>query len=178
MKLENPAEEKLAAIVLAAPVDSPAVADFTTPNIDAGCLTPDRADAIKAHFLALKTGDSRFDSLMAILPEAKRFAAENGATFYVIHAPIYVDEFEVGEHVFGIREACEIMFPKASWANTPGDPRLAWNIDASVDPNGEVFLTRVDDILREVGLTRPDVFRKINVHLTDQPAMTIGPAKD
>lgn len=178
MKLENPAEEKLAAMIRAARPGDAYHAELISGFAQGNELPELRVREITDYATALKTDDPRFDSLMAILPEAKRFAAENRMTYYVIHAPIYVDEYEVGEHVFGTREACEIMFPKAAWANTAGDPRLAWNIDASVDPNGEVFLTRVDDILREVGLSRPDVFRKINVHLTDQPEMTVGPVNE
>jgi hypothetical protein len=165
MKLLNPAEEKLAAVVLNLPAEHEDIDRFAAGNIEAGCLTRERADAVRAWAASTKTGDSRFDSLIAILPDAKRCAAEHGVTICVLHAPIYVDEFEIGEHVYGARDACEIMYPKREGMNDPADPRLAWHIDATVEPNGEVFFTRVDDILGEVALKREDVVRKINVQV-------------
>jgi hypothetical protein len=83
----------------------------------------------------------RQQSLFDILDRAVADAAQASVPIYVIHAPVYVDEFATGEHVYGPREAALVMYPKREkWG-------LPWAIDARIEPDGDVFLTHVRDIV-------------------------------
>lgn len=93
---------------------------------------------------AISIDDPRQESLFEILPRAIADAVKGGVEIAVINAPIHVDEFTEGYHVYAPRIAIEgrIIYRKLEG--------MEWEIDALVSPSGSVFFTRVEDTLESV----------------------------
>jgi hypothetical protein len=88
---------------------------------------------------------NRQESLFAILPRALKALREGEPTeIAVLWAPIYVDEYAEGEHVYAPRVAIEgkIIYPHRDG--------IKWEIDAVVSPSGTVFYTKIEDTLEAV----------------------------
>lgn len=88
------------------------------------------ADIVTAHVLP-----ERQRSLFSILDTARVVAMKEKLTVYVLNAPVWCDEYATGQHVYGTRDACDILFKGED------------DIDAVIcGESGEVMLAKVEDI--------------------------------
>lgn len=93
----------------------------------------------------MKSETTTDSQLAEAIADAKRCALETGLDIYIIKSRIYADEFADSPYVWGCKEACLIMYPKRDWMTDEH-----WQLCGVVDTNGEVFLTKLEDVLAQL----------------------------
>lgn len=111
--------------------------------------------------LASAANNQRQRSLFSILAAALVAAKESKSEVFVIRAPIYVDEFAEGVHVYAPKGAHELIYRKREG--------IEWNIEAVVSASGSVFYTDVSDALFVLSHTNLQG-RKIDIELVGTEA--------
>jgi hypothetical protein len=101
-------------------------------------------------FASLSTNDGftpRQRSLFAILDRAVEVARASGVQIQVWNAPVYVDEYAEGQHVYAPSIGAAVLWPRI------GDYRCE-----AVIRKGSVFFTLVEDVMAVLSLVRKDSF--------------------
>lgn len=81
--------------------------------------------------------------LVESIEVAKQLASHWNTRIYIIKSRIYADEHSDSPYVVGGKVACLVMYPKRKWMKDED-----WNLTGCVDPDGSVFLTGLEDILK------------------------------